>query len=195
MLYGLTGGMGAGKSVVTNILRESGYKVLDADEISREVMGKDSPLLRILVKEFGIEIINEDGTCNRRKLADIAFADKDKTRRLNELVQSAILVRAIEKVNRIRFNHRNDVIFFDVPLLFEAGWDTYVNKVWLVTAPEELRVSRIMERDNLTEDEIITRINLQMPEEEKKKRADVIIENDGDLESLKAKVKELLADL
>jgi len=195
MLYGITGGMGAGKSAVTSILKEHGYKILDADEISREVMQKNSPLLRLLVKEFGIEIINDDGTCNRRRLADIAFADKDKTRRLNELVQSAILVRSVEKVHHMRLDKRNEVIFFDVPLLFEAGWDSYVNKVVLVTAPENVRVERIKERDGLTEDEIITRINLQMPEDEKRKKSDIIIENDGNLEALKTKVEEFISTL
>ena len=150
MIYGLTGGIGAGKSAVANMLRERGYRVLNADDISREVTQKDSPLLRLLVKDFGIEIIQEDGELNRRKLAEIAFADKDKTRRLNELVQTAILVRAIEKVSRLRFLHKDDIVFFEVPMLFEAGWDNFVNKIWLVTAPADERVSRVMERDGLS---------------------------------------------
>lgn len=194
MIYGITGGMGAGKTEVTNMLKAKGFKVLDADAISREVMEKDSPLLRLLVKDFGIDIINEDGTLNRRKLADVAFVDKDKTRRLNELVQSAILVRAIERVNQYKLKNSEEILFFDVPLLFEAGWDTYVTKVILVTAPAEIRVERIKERDGLSEDEILTRINLQMPEDEKKKRADYIIENDGDMNALKAKVEALVKE-
>ena len=194
MIYGITGGMGAGKTEVTNMLKAKGFKVLDADAISREVMEKDSPLLRLLVKDFGIEIINEDGTLNRRKLGDVAFVDKDKTRRLNELVQTAILVRAIERVNQYKLKNSEEILFFDVPLLFEAGWDTYVNKVILVTAPAEIRVERIKERDGLSEDEILTRINLQMPEDEKKKRADYVIENDGDMNALKAKVEALVKE-
>ena len=195
MIYGLTGGIGAGKSAVANILKEKGYRVLNADDISREVTQKDSPLLRLLVKAFGIEIIQEDGELNRRKLAEIAFSDKDKTRRLNELMQTAILVRAIEKVSRLRFLHKDDVIFFEVPLLFEAGWDNFVNKIWLVTAPTEERVSRVMERDGLSQDEIMARMKLQMTDEEKKQRADVIIENNGNLDDLEKQVEAAIATM
>lgn len=195
MIYGLTGGIGAGKSAVANMLRERGYRVLNADDISREVTQKDSPLLRLLVKNFGIEIIQEDGELNRRKLAEIAFADKDKTRRLNELVQTAILVRAIEKVSRLRFLHKDDIVFFEVPMLFEAGWDNFVNKIWLVTAPADERVSRVMERDGLSQDEIKARMKLQMTEEEKMKRSDVIINNSGDLEDLEKQVEAAVAAL
>ena len=193
MIYGLTGGIGAGKSAVANMLKERGFRVLNADDISREVTQKDSPLLRLLVKDFGIDIIQEDGELNRRKLAEIAFADRDKTRRLNELVQTAILVRAIEKVSRLRFLHKDDVIFFEVPMLFEAGWDNFVNKIWLVTAPTEQRVSRVMERDGLSQDEIMARIKLQMTEDEKVKRSDVIINNNGDLNDLEKQVDAAIA--
>ena len=195
MIYGLTGGIGAGKSAVANILKEKGYRVLNADDISREVTQKDSPLLRLLVKAFGIEIIQEDGELNRRKLAEIAFSDKDKTRRLNELMQTAILVRAIEKVSRLRFLHKDDVIFFEVPLLFEAGWDNFVNKIWLVTAPTEERVSRVMERDGLSQDEIMARMKLQMTDDEKKQRADVIINNNGNLDDLEKQVEAAIATM
>ena len=195
MIYGLTGGIGAGKSAVANILKEKGYRVLNADDISREVTQKDSPLLRLLVKAFGIEIIQEDGELNRRKLAEIAFSDKDKTRRLNELMQTAILVRAIEKVSRLRFLHKDDVIFFEVPMLFEAGWDNFVNKIWLVTAPTEERVSRVMERDGLSQDEIMARMKLQMTDDEKKQRADVIINNNGNLDDLEKQVEAAIATM
>ena len=97
MIYGLTGGIGSGKTTVAAILRDKGYIVLDADEIGREVTGKDEPLLRLLVRDFGIEIINEDGTLDRKALAAKAFGDKRKMNRLNELVQTAILCRAVEK--------------------------------------------------------------------------------------------------
>jgi len=193
MIYGLTGGIGAGKSAVANMLKDRGFRVLNADDISREVTQKDSPLLRLLVKDFGIEIIQEDGELNRRKLADIAFADRDKTRRLNELVQTAILVRAIEKVSRLRFLHKDDVVFFEVPLLFEAGWDNFVDKIWLVTAPTDQRVSRVMERDGLSQDEIMARMKLQMTEDEKIERSDVIINNSGDMDDLSRQVDAAVA--
>lgn len=195
MVYGITGGIGAGKSAVTNYLRSKGCIVLDADELSREVEAKDAPLLRVLVKEFGIEIINEDGELDRRKLAEIAFASRDKTKRLNELVQTAVLVRALEKIHRMGVKYSDDIVFFDVPMLFEAGWDVYCEQVWVVTAPEETRIERVAARDGLSFAEIRQRMRLQMSDEEKIKRADVVINNSGDYDSLHRQIDELLGRL
>ncbi|MBR3719097.1 MAG: dephospho-CoA kinase [Firmicutes bacterium] len=194
MIYGLTGGIGSGKSTVANILRDKGYIVLDADEIGREVTAKDEPLLRMLVKEFGIEIIKEDGTLDRRTLARIVFNDRAKTHRLNELVQTAILVRAIDKFHKYELAGEKKTMFFDVPLLFEAGWDKYVQEVWLVTAPEDIRIQRIEVRDGLTEEEIRSRIKLQMSEEEKMERSDVIIVNDEGMAKLMGQVEQVIAE-
>ena len=194
MIYGLTGGIGSGKSTVANILRDKGFTVLDADEIGREVTAKGQPLLRMLVNEFGIEIIQEDGTLNRRLLAEIVFGDRAKTRRLNEMVQTAILVKAIERAHKLQLTDTEKVIFFDVPLLFEAGWDRYVKEVWLVTAPEDVRIERVEVRDGLTEAEIRKRIRLQMSEEEKMERSDVIIENDEGMAKLMMQVDKAIAE-
>ena len=193
MIYGLTGGIGSGKTTVASILRDKGYTVLDADEIGREVTAKDKPLLRMLVQEFGIEIIREDGTLDRKLLADIAFGDRHKTARLNELVQTAILCRALEKFHKLSLLDRNKTMFFDVPLLYEAGWDRYMQQVWLVTAPQELRIERVQVRDGLTEEAIRERMNLQMSDEEKMKRADIIIENDEGMAKLMAQVEKAIA--
>ena len=194
MLYGLTGGMGSGKSTVAEILREKGFTVLDADEIGREVCGKDQPLLRQLVKSFGIEIIKEDGTLDRRLLANLAFGDKEKTRRLNELVQTAILCRAVEKAHKNKLKTKEPVQFFDVPLIFEAGWDEYFAEIWLVTAPEDVRIERIKKRDGLTEEEIRSRLALQMSEEEKAEKSDVVIVNDEGMAKLRAQLDKILAE-
>ncbi len=194
MLYGLTGGMGSGKSKAASILREMGYKVLDADQIGREVTRKGQPLLRLLVKEFGIDIIREDGELDRRLLADICFIDREKTRRLNELVQTAILCRANEKAHKHRMKNGKQVMFFEVPLLFEAGWDKYMKEIWLVTAPEDLRIKRIKERDNLSDADIRARMRLQMSEEEKMQKSDVIIENDEGIEKLRTELQRAVSE-
>ncbi|MBP5751142.1 MAG: dephospho-CoA kinase [Firmicutes bacterium] len=194
MIYGLTGGIGSGKTTVAAILRDKGYTVLDADEIGREVTAKDEPLLRMLVKDFGIDIIREDGTLDRKLLAEKAFGDKRKMNRLNELVQTAILCRAVEKFHKLSLSDYNKVMFFDVPLLFEAGWDRYMQQIWLVTAPEDVRIQRVEIRDGLTEEEIRERIRFQMSEEEKMERADVIIQNDEGMAKLMAQVEKAIAD-
>ena len=194
MIYGLTGGIGSGKTTVAAILRDKGYTVLDADEIGREVTAKDEPLLRLLVKDFGIDIIREDGELDRKLLAEKAFPDKKKMNRLNELVQTAILCRAVEKFHKLSLSDYNKVMFFDVPLLFEAGWDRYMQQIWLVTAPEDVRIQRVEIRDGLTEEEIRERIRYQMSEEEKMERADVIIQNDEGMAKLMAQVEKAIAE-
>ncbi len=196
MFYGLTGGMGSGKSAAASILREMGYKVMDADQLGRDVTRKGQPLLRLLVKEFGIDIIRQDGELDRKLLADICFGDREKTRRLNELVQTAILCRACERAYKYKIKNKNrdKVLFFEVPLLFEAGWDKYVDEIWLVTAPEDLRVERIKKRDNLSEEQIRARIRLQMSEEEKMKMSDVIIENDEGIGKLRMELQKAIKE-
>ena len=194
MIYGLTGGIGSGKTTVAAILRDKGYTVLDADEIGREVTAKDEPLLRLLVRDFGIDIIREDGSLDRKLLAEKAFNDKHKMHRLNELVQTAILCRAVEKFHKLSLSDHNKVMFFDVPLLFEAGWDRYMQQIWLVTAPEDVRIQRGEIRDGLTEEEIRERIRYQMSEEEKMERADVIIHNDEGMAKLMAQVEKAIAE-
>lgn len=194
MLYGLTGGMGSGKSAAASILREMGYKVMDADKLSRDVTRKGQPLLRLLVKEFGIDIIRQDGELDRNLLADICFGDREKTRRLNEVVQTAILCRACERAYKYRIKNGNKALFFEVPLLFEAGWDKYVQEVWLVTAPEDLRIERIKKRDNLSEEQIRARIRLQMSEEEKMKMSDVIIINDEGIGKLRMELQKAIKE-
>ncbi len=194
MIYGLTGGIGSGKTTVAAILRDKGYTVLDADEIGREVTAKDEPLLRLLVRDFGIDIIREDGSLDRKLLAEKAFNDKRKMHRLNELVQTAILCRAVEKFHKLSLSDYNKVMFFDVPLLFEAGWDRYMQQIWLVTAPENVRIQRVEIRDGLTEEEIRERIRYQMSEEEKMERADVIIHNDEGMAKLMAQVEKAIAE-
>ena len=194
MIIGLTGGIGSGKSTVSEILKNKGYTVLNADDIGKKVTAKDEPLLRLLVKEFGIEIIQEDGTLDRRLLANLAFGDRTKTNRLNELVQTAILCRAVEEFHKLSLSGQDKAMFFEVPLLFEAGWDKYMQQVWVVTAPEDVRMERVAVRDGLTEDEIRARIQLQMSEEEKMERADVVIENDGGMAKLMAQVEKAIAE-
>ena len=194
MIYGLTGGIGSGKTTVAAILRDKGYVVLDADEIGREVTNVGEPLLRMLVKDFGIEIIREDGSLDRKLLASIAFGDKQKMNRMNELVQTAILCRAVEKFHKLSLTDYNKPMFFDVPLLYEAGWDRYMQQIWLVTAPEEVRIQRVEIRDGLSEEEIRERIRHQMSDEEKMARADVIIENDEGMAKLMAQVEKAIAE-
>lgn len=202
-IIGLTGGIGSGKSTVTDYLTERGYHVLDADKIAREIVLPGSEMLIRLTAAFGDEIISEDGSLNRKKLASIVFADPEKKKTLDDLMHTEILELIHERIHRYReeaesvaakgdSGNRYRVIFIDAPLLFETGLDKSVSEAWVIDADEETRIKRIMERDGLGREEILSRINNQMARDEKNRRADVILDNTGNQESLYRQIDMLL---
>lgn len=189
-IIGLTGGIGSGKTTVSDYLISRGYPVLDADRIAREIVLPGSEMLIRLAAVFGEEIIREDGSLDRRKLGDIVFSDPEKKKTLDSLMHTEILELIHERI--YRFRESAEVIFIDAPLLFETGLDKSVNEIWVVDVDNETRIKRIMERDGLKRDEILKRISTQMTREEKNRRADVILDNTGDQEALYRQIEQLL---
>ncbi len=191
-VYGLTGGIGSGKSTVAGLLEDYGVPVVSADELSRIVVSPGSEGLRQVAEEFGSSVIAEDGTLDRAKLAGIVFADPAKRRRLEEILHPRIRER-FEQVLDALEKAGHEVAVYEVPLLFEKDLQGDMKAVMLVTAPEAVRVRRVCARDNVTETEVRARIAAQMPESQKRKRADYIIENDGNVDALRREVEFLLA--
>ena len=195
---GLTGGIGTGKSTVSRYLTTKGYKIIDADQIAREVVEPGQPALASLIGEFGSEILLEDGSLNRRELARLAFASPEGKAALDRITHGAIFAR-IEELQlqyAAELEKTSDaVIFLDVPLLFETGFDRKADLVWVVDVPDEIRVQRVVLRDGLTEEEIWARIKNQMSREEKIARADVVLDNSGTPEELYAQVDARLNEV
>ena len=194
---GLTGGIGTGKSTVSRYLTTKGYKIIDADRIAREVVEPGQPALKALVEEFGPEILLEDGSLNRRELARLAFASPEGKAALDRITHGAIFAR----IEELQLQYAAElektagaVIFLDVPLLFETGFDRKADLVWVVDVPDEIRVQRVVLRDGLTEEEIWARIKNQMSREEKISRADVVLDNSGTPEELYAQVDAHLSE-
>ncbi|NLY71848.1 MAG: dephospho-CoA kinase [Clostridiales bacterium] len=188
-LIGLTGGIGTGKSTVSEYLIELGYKVIDADKISREIVEPNSETLNKIAKEFGDEILLQDGSLNRKKLADIVFSDPDKKALLDSIMHTKIIDIIIE---RAKSYDNEKFVFLDVPLLYETNMDELVDMVWVVDADEETRINRIMIRDKLTREQAIDRINNQMSQSEKVKKADYVIDNSGDKYTLYNQINNIL---
>ena len=186
---GITGGIGSGKSAVTDLLREKGYTVIDADEIAREAATPGEPAMLRLREEMGDEVFCEDGSLNRHKLADIMFYDPIALLAVNEIFHGDIKER-IEA--RVREEHGAGVIFLSIPLLFEADAEWMADEKWLVTADEDKRIKRVVDRDGMSAEDVKARMATQMPEDEKRARADVVIENNGTLEELYATVESIL---
>jgi len=183
---GITGGIGAGKTAVTEYLRGLGYKVIDADELSHEATAKGAPALDLIHEQFGSGVFCADGSLDRKALAAVVFSDSERLAALNSIVHADVRGRMEEAANG------SEIVFFSIPLLFETGAEKRMDEVWLLTASDDIRVGRACRRDGSSPDEVRARMENQMPESEKCELADVVIDNNGSLDELHAKVNELL---
>ncbi|MDR1069103.1 MAG: dephospho-CoA kinase [Clostridiales Family XIII bacterium] len=190
-VIGITGGIGSGKSAVTDELVRRGFYVLDADVISREAAAAGGPALAELRAEFGSEIVGADGALDRRAMSDIVFASREKMNIFNRVMRAAIGTIVGERIERFYANGGSGPLFLSAALLYEADWDGMCDEVWLVTADEAVRASRAAKRDGVTEEKIRERMAFQMPEAQKRKRADIIIENNGTPGELTERVGQL----
>lgn len=175
---GLTGGIGSGKSTVAQWFKNKGVPVLDADKTVHRLLQTDSLTISKLVNEFGPGILNKSQQIDRTSLGKLVFRDDDARKRLERIVHPR--VRQCMNEDRDALKHRGDKIcVWDVPLLFESGFEKYVDEVWVVWIPRSLQISRVLARDKLSLDEVEARIDSQGSLDEKCKLADVVIDNSG----------------
>lgn len=175
-IYGLTGKTGAGKSTVSKILSEKGFFVIDGDLLARKITEKGSPVLFELAKVFGEDIIDEEGCLIRRLLAKKAFSSKEGTDNLNRITHGAIH-KEIEKEIEKGKNSGFEKCVIDAAALLESPSRGLCEKMIVVTAPEEIRLERILERDCISKEEALTRIKAQKSDEYYLESADIIIRN------------------
>jgi len=195
MVLGLTGQTGAGKSTVCRMLEnEQNICVVDADQIARQVVTSGTDCLAEIVLHFSIIVLNEDGTLNRKKLAEIVFNDRSQLKELNRITFPHI-VAGIKNEIKAGQQAGHSIVILDAPLLFESKSDQLCDRILAVLADTEIRKQRIMQRDGLTEQEAEARISSQHDDEFFLSRADYIIRNDGDATSLRLQVVELLEKL
>jgi dephospho-CoA kinase len=180
---GLTGGIATGKSTVAVIFGQAGAKIIDADQIARNVVQKGLPAWQKVVAHFGPRVLMLDGQINRATLADVVFNDPIQKRYLNAIVHPYVHREIEELTQQFRKTKVHDVVVLDVPLLYEVGMDKDLDKVIVVYVPEEVQLDRLMKRDELSEQSARVRIQSQMPIEEKRRRADIVIDNSGSLET------------
>lgn len=188
MRVGLTGGIGSGKSTVARMLAERGAVIVDADQIARDLVEPGSEALAALVQEFGPEILTDDGSLARARLAAIAFADPEGTRRLNDVMHPRI--RA-EGQRRIAEQPGAQVVVYDMPLLVETGQTDLVDLVVVVDLPAEEQVRRAVELRGLDEEDVRRRMQVQVSREERLAAADVIIDNAGSIDATARQVDDL----
>lgn len=185
---GLTGGIGTGKSTASEYLAEKGCMILDADKISRSMTERNAPALTEIEKVFGPEFVDEKGKLNRKALGDLVFNDKEKLAQLQSIITEKVVEFIDNAIKDLKSQDFQGIIVVDAPLLFECGMENMCDENWLIVANMDVRIDRVSKRDGLSEAQIIARINNQMPQEEKEKLSQCIIDNSGTLEELKEQI-------
>lgn len=184
MIIGLTGVIASGKSTVISILKENGFKVLDCDLIVHDLYQNNTELINKIQKEFNC--VNNN-IINRKKLGEIIFNDSVKRDKLNKIVHPYVFDEIKKNID--------DNIIIDVPLLFETGFNKYVDKVVTIYTKKDILISRLMIRDNINYEYAIKKINSQMDIEEKVKLSDYIIDNNSSIEDLKNNVDNFIKEI
>ena len=197
-IIGLTGGIATGKSTVANIIKEYGYKVIDADKIARDVVKKDKPAYKKIVQNFGQEILSEDKSLNRKKLGGIIFRDELLRKKLNNIVHPYVF-KAIKGLI-IEYSQSEKYIFVDVPLLIEEidkfkEYGIYFDEIWLVYTDKATQLDRLIKRDSINKEEGLKRIKAQMPIDLKREYATKIIDNRGSFEALKKQMEKVFYEI
>lgn len=190
LVIGLTGGIGTGKTEVSRILADLGAEIINADALGHQAYEPQTETWRQVVEAFGEDILSETGEVDRRKLGPIVFADERALRELNSIVHPRIRQMIVERLDKLEAKDLGAVVV-EAALFIEAGWTPLADEMWVTSAPEETVIKRLRARTGLDEKAIRARIDSQMPQQERLKYADVIVENDGSLDTLRERVKRL----
>jgi len=192
---GLTGGIASGKSTVSEAFARLGAKVLDADEVAREVVLPGKPAWTKLRHTFGSEFFLPDGEVNRSKLRRLVFADPEQRSRLNEIVHPEVMREIDFRFEQLTSSAEHAVVLVDVPLLIEVGVAHRFDKLVVVYANESVQVMRLMQRDGLSREEARQALSVQIDLREKAKKADFVIDNSGTPEETQAQVEKVWQEL
>lgn len=188
-ILGVTGGIATGKSTVVAVFREAGIPIVDGDLIAREIVEPGQPALTALVQAFGTEILDGD-RLNRKKLGAIVFQDSAKRRVMDRLLDRYLRGAITEQIKAAAKSA--PLVVADIPLLYEANYAQYMDQVAVVYLPQDVQLARLMQRDNLSEETAIKRIESQLPIEEKRQKADFIFDNQGSRAETKQQVWDWL---
>jgi dephospho-CoA kinase len=193
--FGLTGGVASGKSTAARMFEALGARIIDADRIGHQCLLKSEPTYKEIVKAFGSAILDASGAIDRRQLGAVVFANADKLRQLNAILHPHIIVRVEEMATRYQAESPGTVVVVDAALVFEAGIGGHFAKVVVAWCRPEQQVERLMAKTGLSRAEAQQRIASQMPADEKRRRADYLIDCSGSLERTRAQVEAVHAEL
>ena len=194
VVAGLTGGICSGKSTVAAMFRRFGVTVIDADQVAHELVEPGQPFFEAVASAFGREVVGADGRIDRRRLGAMVFADPKARRRLETILHPAIILECERRIRQAEVSGAA-VCLVDAALLIESGWYTRCDAVILVEASEAVQLDRLVASRGLSREEAILRIGSQMPQEEKRRHARYVIENEGPLEETERQVKAVWEQL
>ena len=192
---GLTGSIAVGKSFVSECLREAGCRVLDADSTARDVVAPKTAGLAAIVSRFGSEILTQNGQLDRAKLGAIVFADEDKRKLLNSIVHPLVFDAQKIWLKAVETEDPNGIAVVDAALMIESGGYKRFSKIIVVWCEPEIQLKRLMARDKLDASDAIRRIDSQMPQDEKKRFADFLIDTSSDFESTRRQANRVVQEL
>lgn len=187
VLIGLTGGIGSGKSTVAGMLAELGAYVIDADRVGHDVYRPGSEGFRRVQEAFGAAVVAADGTIDRRVLGARVFDDGQALARLNALLHPLIGEELRDRITAAVAEDPDRPVVVEAAIMLEAGW-RFFERIWVVVVDRETAIARVTSSRGLTREEVERRIDAQMTNEERRRRADLVIENDGSIEALRAQV-------
>lgn len=195
LVIGLTGGIATGKSTVSTILESAGAVIIDADRIAREAVKKGRPAHRAIVENFGKNVLLSDGEINRSELGDIIFNDPRKKRLLNSIVHPHVRKEQDRQLKHIEKTNPKTIVILDIPLLIESKLYRDLSEVVVVYAPEHIQIKRLIQRDGISEADALARVRSQMPIEEKKDKATIVIDNSGSRENTRMQTLKIFQRL
>jgi len=193
LVVGITGGIGSGKSTFCEILTQNNFPVIHSDNMAKEIMATDDAVKKRIIETLGTQSYFNDGKINTHYLRDIVFNDFEKLQILNSIVHPAVIKKTKEKIEDLKKN--NHIIFVESALIYEANFDELFDFIILIYSEQRERLRRVKQRSNLTDEEILKIMQTQIPDEEKRKYADIIVENNDNIDDLKNRAKFILTIL
>lgn len=191
-VLGVTGGIASGKSTVVNFFKKEGFPVVDGDIVAREVVEPGSEGLNALEEKFGSEILQKDGSLDRKKLGALIFQNEQKRQVLNKTLDP--FIRGEIEKQTAEAKNKSDLVIVDIPLLFEGHYEAMMSAVAVVYVTPEIQLKQLMNRNDLSEKAALARINSQLSLEQKKKRADIVFDNCDSQERTKEQVLDWLKE-
>tara|TARA_A100001011_G_scaffold187299_1_gene195851 strand:+ start:137 stop:730 length:594 start_codon:yes stop_codon:yes gene_type:complete len=192
---GLTGGIGSGKSEVSNFFRSWGACIFDADKEAKDIINNNIDAQKEIIKEFGSDVIDLEQNIDKKKLARIAFQDEFHQLALNSIIHPHVFKKIDTTFEKIKSENKHSCFVVDAALIYESGADTHMDYVIVITSLLRYRTERVMSRNNITRDDFLKRVSLQWSDEDKEHLADYVIQNNSDLKNLEKESKKIFSSI